>query len=41
MYTNFRLLSIGATSDFGVKYAQNYMNNKTSEKINIKIEVSI
>ena len=41
MYTNFRLLSIGATSDFGVKYTQNYMNNKTSEKINIKIEVRV
>ena len=41
MYTNSRFQSIGATLDFGTKFAQNYMNDKLFEKIIIKIEISI
>ena len=41
MYTNSRFQSTGATSDFGTKFAQNYMNDKLFEKIIIKIEISI
>ena len=32
--------SIGTTSGFETKLAQNYMNNKTFEKINIKLVIS-
>ena len=41
MHTNARFHSIGTTSDFGTKFAQNCMNDKIFEKINIKIVVSI
>ena len=41
MYTNTRFWSTGTASDFGTKFAQNYLNDKTFEKINIKIAVSI
>ena len=37
MYTNVRFQSIGTTSDFRIRFAQNYMNDKTFAKINIKI----
>ena len=33
-YKNVRFRSIGTTSDFGTKFAQKYMNDKTFEKIN-------
>ena len=36
MYTNARFQSIGAAPDFWTKLAQNYMNDNTFEKINIK-----
>ena len=32
MHTNARFHSIGITSDFGTKFAQNYMNDKSFEK---------
>ena len=41
MYANARFRSTGATSDFGTILAQNYMNEKTFEKINNKIVISI
>ena len=41
MYTIARFQSIGTTSDFGTKFAENYMNNNTFEKRNIKIEISV
>ena len=41
MDTNARFWSTGTTSDFVTKYFQYYMNNKTFEKINIKIVMSI
>ena len=41
MYTNTRFWSTGTASDFGTKFVQNYLNDKTFEKINIKIAVSI
>ena len=41
MYTNARFQSIRTTLDFGTKFAQNYMNDKTFEKINIKIVINI
>ena len=41
MYTNTRFQSTGAASDFGTKFVQNYMNDLTFEKINIKIVISI
>ena len=37
MYTNAGFQSIGTTSDF----TQNYVNDKTLEKINIKIVINI
>ena len=41
MYTNTRFWSTGAVLDFGTKFFQNYMNDKTFEKINIETEISI
>ena len=41
MNTNARFHSIGATSDFGTKFAQNYMNDKTFEKNHIRIVTSL
>ena len=41
MYTNARFQSIGTTSDFATKFAQNDMNDKPFERINIKIVISI
>ena len=41
MYTNARFQSIGTKSKFGTKFAQNYINDKTLEKININIVISI
>ena len=41
MYTNARFQSIGTTSDFETKFAQNYMNDKTFQKLNIKNVTSI
>ena len=41
IYTNTRFPSTGTISDFGTKFAQNYMTDKTFEKINIKIAISI
>ena len=41
MYTNARFQSVGTTSDFWAKLAQNYVNDKTFEKINIKIVINI
>ena len=41
MYTNARFQSVGTTPDFGTKFAQNYMNDKTFKKINVKIVISI
>ena len=41
MYTNTRFQSTGTALDFGTKFVQNYMNDKTFEKINIKIVISI
>ena len=32
MHTNAKFQSIVTTSDFGTKFAQNYMNEKTFEK---------
>ena len=32
MHTIARFRSTGTTSDFGTKFAQNYMNDKTFEK---------
>ena len=32
MYTNARLRSTGTTSDFGSRFTDNYMNDKTFEK---------
>ena len=40
MYTNARFRSTG-TTDFGTKFTQNYMNDKTFKKINIKIIITI
>ena len=40
MYANTRFQSIGITSDFGTKFPQNYANDKTFEKINIKIVIT-
>ena len=31
----------GTTSDFWTKFAQNYLNDKTFEKINIEIVINI
>ena len=41
MYTNARFESVGTTSNFWTKFAQNYVNDKTFEKINIKIVKNI
>ena len=41
MYRNSRFQLIGATSDFGTRFAQIYINHKMFEKINIKIEISV
>ena len=41
IYTNTRFPSTGTISDFGTKFGQNYMTDKTFEKINIKIAISI
>ena len=41
MNTNARFRSTGTTTDFATKFFQYYMNNKTFEKINIKIVISI
>ena len=41
MYTNARFQSIGNASDFWTKFAQNYVNDKSFEKINIKIVINI
>ena len=41
MHPNAKFQSAGTTSDFGTKFAQNYMNDKTFEKINIKIVINI
>ena len=40
MYTNARFQSIAAR-DFGTKFAQNYKYDKTFEKVNIKIVISM
>ena len=39
IYTNVRFQSIGTTSDFGTKFAQNNMNDKNFEKVNIEFEI--
>ena len=41
MYTNARFQSVGTTPDVGTIFAQNYVNDKTFEKINIKIIINI
>ena len=41
MYANPRFQSIGTTSDFWTKFAQNDVDDKTFEKINIKIVINI
>ena len=41
MYTNARFQSVETTSDFGTKFPQTYMTDKTFGKINIKIIISI
>ena len=41
MHTNARFQSIGTISDFVTKFAQDYMNDKTFEKKNIKFEIRI
>ena len=41
MYKNARFHSVGTTSDFETNFAQNYLDNITNEKINIKIVISI
>ena len=41
MYTTARFQSIGTISDFVTKFAQNHKNDKNSEKVNIKIVISI
>ena len=41
MYTNARFQSVGTTPDFWTKFAQNYVNDKTFERINIKIVINI
>ena len=39
MYANARYQSIGTTSDFGTNFAQNNMNDKIFEKVNIEFEI--
>ena len=41
MYKYARFQSTGTTSDFETKFVQNYMNDRTFEKINFKIVISI
>ena len=41
MYENGRFLPVGTTSNFGTKFAQNFMKENNFEKINIKIVLSI
>ena len=41
MYRNAGFQSIETTSDSGTKFAKNYMNDKTFEKVNIKIVIGI
>ena len=41
MYTNARFQSVRTTSDFGTRFVQKYMNDKTFEKANIKMVISI
>ena len=41
VYTNARFWPTGTTSDFGTKFSQNYMNDKTFKKINIEIIINI
>ena len=41
MDTNDRFQSIEISSDFGTNFGQNYVNDQTFEKINIKIVISI
>ena len=41
MYTNATFQSVRRKSEFGTKFAQNYMNDKIFEKTKIKIEMSI
>ena len=41
MYTTARFQAIGTISDFGTKFTQNYMNDKTFKKINVKIVTNI
>ena len=41
MYINAGFQSIGTTSDFRIKFTQNYVNDKTLEKINIKTVINI
>ena len=40
MCTNARSQSSGTTSDFGTRFAENYMNDKIFEKVNIIIVIS-
>ena len=40
-YTNARFQSVGTASDFGTKFAQNYINENNFENINIKVVISI
>ena len=37
MYTNSRFQSIGATSDFETKFAQNSINSKTELSVTLKL----
>ena len=41
MYPCIKFQFIWRTSDFGTKFAQKYMNDKTFEKITIKIEIGM
>ena len=38
-FINVRFQSIGTTSDFGTKFAQNNMNDKNFEKVNTEFEI--
>ena len=41
MYANAKFQSVGTKSDFVTKFTQNYLTDKTFEKINIKIVINI
>ena len=41
MDANTRFQSIEIASDIGTEFSQNYMNEKTFEKVNIKIVISV